>query len=201
MGARIDGEYRKDVYELPISAVRESIAVAEAFHYMHIVEAFHYMHIVEAWGTGIPRIINRCNEYGLLAPIFEEFGDGFKVTLFRKVSNALEKVSNALEKVSNAPEKVSNTSGKVSNTFDNYMPLLKNTGATDTFINNIRVVYEYCDKGTPFGQADVMKWLKCSKSKATNIMNVLKQAHAIEKVRGFGAGKYRFVDLYSLEEI
>lgn len=171
MGARIDGEYRKDVYELPISAVRESIAVAEAFHYMHIVEA---------WGTGIPRIINRCNEYGLLAPIFEEFGDGFKVTLFRKISNAPEKVSNA---------------------FDNYMLLLKNTGATDTFINNIRVVYEYCDKGTPFGQADVMKWLKCSKSKATNIMNVLKQAHAIEKVRGFGAGKYRFVDLYSLEEI
>lgn len=192
MGARIDGEYRKDVYELPISAVRESIAVAEAFHYMHIVEA---------WGTGIPRIINRCNEYGLLAPIFEEFGDGFKVTFFRKISNAPEKISNALEKVSNAPEKVSNTSGKVSNTFDNYMPLLKNTGATDTFINNIRVVYEYCDKGTPFGQADVMKWLKCSKSKATNIMNVLKQAHAIEKVRGFGAGKYRFVDLYSLEEI
>ena len=236
MGARIDGEYRKDVYELPISAVRESIANA-VLHRSYldrscvqvciyddrievsspgmlyggldietaktgkstcrneaIAEAFHYMHIVEAWGTGIPRIINRCNEYGLLAPIFEEFGDGFKVTLFRKVSNAPEKVSNAPEKVSNALEEVSNT-------FDNYMLLLKNTGATDTFINNIRVVYEYCDKGTPFGQADVMKWLKCSKSKATNIMNVLKQAHAIEKVRGFGAGKYRFVDLYSLEEI
>ena len=30
-----------------------------------IAEAFHYMHIVEAWGTGIPRIINRCKEYGL----------------------------------------------------------------------------------------------------------------------------------------
>ena len=29
-----------------------------------IAEAFHYMHIVEAWGTGIPRIINRCSEYG-----------------------------------------------------------------------------------------------------------------------------------------
>ncbi len=77
-----------------------------------IAEAFHYMHIVEAWGTGIPRIINRCNEYGLPAPIFEEFGDGFKVTLYRKVSNALEKVSNAQEKVSNAQNEVSNTSEK-----------------------------------------------------------------------------------------
>jgi predicted HTH transcriptional regulator len=48
------------------------------------------MHIVEAWGTGLPRIINRCKEYGLPDPLFEEFGDGFKVTLFRKVSNAPE---------------------------------------------------------------------------------------------------------------
>lgn len=74
------------------------------------------------------------------------------------------------------------------------MPLLKKAGVTDTFINNIRIVYEYCDKSIPFGQADVMKWLKCSKSKATNIMSVLKQANAIEKVRGLGAGKYRFVE-------
>lgn len=57
------------------------------------------MHIVEAWGTGIPRIINRCNEYGLPEPVFEEFGNGFKVILFKKVSNAPEKVSNASEKV------------------------------------------------------------------------------------------------------
>lgn len=57
------------------------------------------MHIVEAWGTGIPRIINRCNEYGLPEPVFEEFGNGFKVILFKKVSNASEKVSNASEKV------------------------------------------------------------------------------------------------------
>ena len=42
------------------------------------------MHIVEAWGTGLPRIINRCREYGLPAPLFEEFGDGFKAILFRR---------------------------------------------------------------------------------------------------------------------
>lgn len=52
-----------------------------------IAGAFHYMHIVEAWGTGIPRIINKCKEYNLPEPVFEEFGDGFKVTMYRKVSN------------------------------------------------------------------------------------------------------------------
>lgn len=82
-----------------------------------------FMHIVEAWGTGIPRIINRCNEYGLPEPVFEEFGNGFKVVLFKKVSNAPKKVSN---------------------TFEDYIPLLNAVGATDIYINNIRIVYEHC---------------------------------------------------------
>ena len=112
------------------------------------------MHIVEVWGTEISRIINRCKEYDLPVPAFEEFGDGFKVTLFRK----------AVE-------------------------------ATDTFINNIRMVYEHCNVDTPFGQSNVMEWLEYSKSKATNIMNALKTAEIIEKVKGFGPGRYRFVDL------
>lgn len=126
-----------------------------------------FMHIVEAWGTGIPRIINRCNEYGLPEPVFEEFGNGFKVVLFKKVSN----------------------------TFEDYIPLLNAVGATDIYINNIRIVYEHCRVDTLFGQTNVMEWLNCSKSKATNVMNVLKMANAIEKVKGFGPGKYIFLDL------
>lgn len=85
--------------------------------------------------------------------------------------------------------------GEVNNTFDNYIPLLKAADATDIFINNIKMVYECCNVGTPFGQANIMEWLRCSKSKATNIMNVLKKAMIIEKVKGLGAGKYRFVNL------
>lgn len=132
------------------------------------------MHIVETRETGIPRIINRCNEYGLPEPVFEEFGNGFKVVLFKKVSNAPKKVSN---------------------TFEDYIPLLNAVGATDIYINNIRIVYEHCRVDTLFGQTNVMEWLNCSKSKATNVMNVLKMANAIEKVKGFGPGKYRFLDL------
>lgn len=60
---------------------------------------FIIIHIVEAWGTGIPRIINRCREYNLLEPVFEEFGNGFKVTMFRNVSNANEKVSRDYGKI------------------------------------------------------------------------------------------------------
>lgn len=244
MGANIEGLFRSDIYELPITAIREMIANA-VLHRSYldrsciqvciyddrievlspgmlyggldiitakhgkstcrneaIAEAFHYMKIVEAWGTGIPRIISRCKEYGLLEPVFEELGDGFKVTLFRKISNEAEKISNAQEKVSNNRKKISNNQveisnaqEKVSNTFDGYISLLKEVETTDIFINNIRMVYEHCNANTPFGQANVMEWLECSKSKATNIMNVLKKANVIEKVKGLGAGRYRFVDL------
>jgi predicted HTH transcriptional regulator len=50
-----------------------------------IAEEFHYIYLVEAWKIGLSRIINRCKEYGLQDPLFEEFGDGFKVTIFRQV--------------------------------------------------------------------------------------------------------------------
>ena len=153
------------------------------------------MHIVEAWGTGLPRIINRCKEYGLPEPLFEEFGDGFKVTIFRKVSNDLKKVSNASKKVSNAAKKVSNDPKKVSNDFKRYISLLEEAGVTETFINNIERVFEQCGIGNPFGQSNIMEWLNCSKSKATNIMNAMKAAKVIKKVTGLGPGKYEFLEV------
>ncbi len=237
MGAEIEGEYRKDVYELPISAIREMIANA-VLHRSYLdksciqvclyddrievsspgmlyggldletaklgkstcrnealAEAFHYMHIVEAWGTGLPRIINRCKEYGLPEPLFEEFGDGFKVSLYRKVSNAPENVSNAPENVSNAPENVSNAPENVGNGFEKYCVLFENAEITETFISNIEQVFDKCGINVPFGQANVMEWLNCSKSKATNIINAMKAANVIRKVTGLGSGKYEFIEM------
>jgi hypothetical protein len=40
---------------------------------------------------------------------------------------------------------------------------------------------------------NIMEWLNCSKSKATNIMNAMKAAKVIKKVTGQGPGKYEFV--------
>lgn len=241
LGAEIDGVLRRDVFELPINAIREMIANAVTHRsYLDdstiqvsvyddrvevsspgmlyggldletaklgksrcrnaaIAEAFHYMHIVETWGTGIPRIISRCREYGLREPEFEEFGDGFKVILYRKVvneslkvSNATENLSNGLKKMGNALEKVSNEDQKESNTFDAYIPILEKAKITPKFIENIKIVFDEAGVHKIFAQADVKIWLDCSKSKATNVMNAMKVAAIIEKVKGFGPGKYRF---------
>ena len=166
-----------------------------------LAEAFHYMHYIEAWGTGIPRILHKCKEYGLKEPVFEEFGDGFKVILFRKVVNAPEKVVNAPEKVVNAPEKVVNASEKVVNApekvvngFGKYEDLLRKKDVTKTFVANIQSIFEqYGDR--VFGQSNVMECLHCSKTKAANVIHVMRKTDVIAKVTGFGNGKYKFIEI------
>ena len=174
-----------------------------------IAEAFHYMRIIEAWGTGIPRMYHRSVEYGLPEPLFEEFGDGIKVTMFRKVVNAQEKVSssaqngvNTQEKVSssaqnevNTQEKVSSSAQNIGDAFNKYLPLFKEAEITDKYIKNIKQVYLMCGTEFPFGQGNVQEWLGCSKSKATNVMNAMKAAKIINKKSGYGLGKYEFIDL------
>ncbi len=75
--------------------------------------------------------------------LFEEFGNGFKVTIFGKVSSKSEKVSSVLE--------------EVGSTFDNYLPFLKEVKITDVFINNIEIVFNNCGVGVPFGQSSYQK--------------------------------------------
>ena len=251
LGARIEGIYRQDIYELPSGAIREMIANAVVHRsYLDegeiqvsiyddrlevtspgmlyggldfetakrgtskcrnaaIAEAFQYMHIVESWGTGIPRIISKCKEYGLEEPKFEELGNGIMVTLFRKMVNADEKVGNANEKVGNANEKVGNANEKVGNAnekvgnaidgsedvFERYKVILKGQNVSPIFIENIRKVYLDLGSITVFSQKDIMNYLGCSKGKATNIMNTLRETNMVEEVKGFGRGKYKFIEL------
>ncbi|MCM1038388.1 MAG: putative DNA binding domain-containing protein [Ruminococcus sp.] len=159
-----------------------------------IAGAFHYMRIVEAWGTGIPRIISRCEEYGLSEPLFEEFGNNFKVTIFRKVSNPFVNVSNDMEKVSKASVNMGNAIDEVGDAFEKYLPRFKDAKITEKFITNIRQIFDKCNTSIPFGQANVMEWLNCSKSKATNVMNAMRTAGVIVKVTGLGPGRYRFIE-------
>ena len=41
------------------------------------------MGLVEAWESGIKRILNIAQEYGLSKPCFQEFDNMFRVELFR----------------------------------------------------------------------------------------------------------------------
>lgn len=54
-----------------------------------IAEVFSRMEIVESWGTGLCRIVNRAKEYDLPEPNFQEIGDTFRVSLYRKADEKL----------------------------------------------------------------------------------------------------------------
>lgn len=41
------------------------------------------MKIIEKWGSGIPRVIKECSDYGLPEPQFIDFDGDFRVNLFR----------------------------------------------------------------------------------------------------------------------
>ncbi len=47
-----------------------------------IAAVFGYLSLIEKWGTGIPRVIEECIEYGLKEPAFDDDGD-FKVIIYR----------------------------------------------------------------------------------------------------------------------
>ena len=49
-----------------------------------IARAFAYMKIIEKWGTGIPRLFETCEEYGLPKPELIDFDGDFRVNMYRK---------------------------------------------------------------------------------------------------------------------
>lgn len=50
-----------------------------------IARAFAYMKIIEKWGTGIPRLFEECEEYGLPKPELIDFDGDFRVNMYRRV--------------------------------------------------------------------------------------------------------------------
>lgn len=129
LGARLEGIYRKDIYELPPDSIRELIINAvmncsflqnshiqvavyddrleitspgglmpgvtldkmkEGYSKIRnraLAHAFSYMNLIEAWGSGIPKLMEAMQEYGLRDPEFCDLEIGFRINLYRKERN------------------------------------------------------------------------------------------------------------------
>ena len=68
-----------------------------------IANIFSQMGLVEAWGSGIKRILNAAEEYGLPKPRFQEFDNMFRVELFR-VNPITNQVNQDFERLDQAEE-------------------------------------------------------------------------------------------------
>ncbi|WP_164124322.1 ATP-binding protein [Sphingobacterium luzhongxinii] len=52
-----------------------------------IAKAFKEVGLIERYGSGIHRVQQICKDYGVVAPVFEEFSGGFRVVLFNEKLN------------------------------------------------------------------------------------------------------------------
>ena len=48
-----------------------------------LANAFVYMNLVEAWGSGIPKLMQAMQEYGLREPEFIDMEVAFRINLYR----------------------------------------------------------------------------------------------------------------------
>ena len=90
--SRKKGEKSEDTMFLQFSGESKNIEYKVSLFdksekYMKTIVAFanifSQMGLVEAWGSGIKRIFNAAEEYGLPKPRFQEFDNMFRVELFR----------------------------------------------------------------------------------------------------------------------
>lgn len=240
LGAEIGGLHRRDVYELPIKAIREMIVNAVAHRsYIDdsctqisvyddrvevlspgtlyggmdwetvkegkskcrntaICDAFHYMRIIEQWGTGIPRIINQCREYGLKEPLFEEFGDGVRVVMYRKkldLDNA--KLDSNDKKLDLSDIKLNLEIPKLY--FEKVKTILKNRNSTEKTIKHICKLYIAFGNEIAFDRSQIAEMLGCSISNASLILKTLKESGIIEHDATMERGQYAFVAFEKLE--
>ena len=55
-----------------------------------LANAFAYMNLVEAWGSGIPKIMQAMQEYGLREPEFIDMEVAFRINLYRGQNEVIE---------------------------------------------------------------------------------------------------------------
>ena len=51
------------------------------------------MNLIEAWGSGIPKLLESMQEYGLREPEFCDLEIGFRINLYRKVEEEKSKTA------------------------------------------------------------------------------------------------------------
>ena len=141
LGAKLEGIYRKDIYELPPDSIRELIINAvmncsflqnshiqvaiyddrleitspgglmpgvtldkmkEGYKKIRnraLAHAFSYMNLIEAWGSGIPKLMEAMQEYGLREPEFRDMEIGFRINLYRNVEETRMGTDQGVQKV------------------------------------------------------------------------------------------------------
>lgn len=83
-----------------------------------LANAFAYMNLVEAWGSGIPKLMQAMQEYGLREPEFIDMEVAFRINLYRGQNEAdynfdMNGIGKSADKVPESTDKVPESTNKV----------------------------------------------------------------------------------------
>ena len=79
-----------------------------------LAHAFSYMNLIEAWGSGIPKLMEAMQEYGLRDPEFRDMEIGFRINLYRNMEETRIGIDQDVQKVDQDIQKLTDDAVKIS---------------------------------------------------------------------------------------
>lgn len=144
---------------LRLADIREGISIPRN---RALVYAFTYMNIMEHWGSGIPRIIRRCNELRLEEPELKEIAGSFRINLFRFPDKT---------RIGKSTDKVRESTGKYG----------KVRISTNKLNNSHKKIIMYIEEKGAITNKEVQNLLNVKDSRALKILKELVEAGIIIK--------------------
>lgn len=155
---------------LRLKDIREGISIPRN---RALVYAFTYMNIMEHWGSGIPRIIRRCKEFGLEEPELMEIAGSFRINLFRfpdkmRVGKSTDKTIESTEKVRISTDKAKKGTEKV-------------RISADKLTDNQRKIIQYIEEKGTITNKEVRNLLNVKDSRALKVLRGMVDAGILKK--------------------
>ena len=155
---------------LRLKDIREGISIPRN---RALVYAFTYMNIMEHWGSGIPRIIRRCKEFGLEEPELMEIAGSFRINLFRfpdkmRVGKSTDKTIESTEKVRISTDKEKKGTEKV-------------RISADKLTDNQRKIIQYIEEKGTITNKEVRNLLNVKDSRALKVLRGMVDAGILKK--------------------
>lgn len=154
-----------------------------------IASAFAYMKIIEKWGTGIPRILRECIEYGLPEPQLIDFDGDFRVNMYRKQ----EKASSA--ETTQTMENPTQSSAETTQTIENPTQSLTETTQTIDFqfTEKDKEVLKVIQQNPELTQREMALELGWSVDRVKYYLNKMKKLQVIKRVGSSHKGHWEIL--------
>ena len=147
-----------------------------------LANAFVYMNLVEAWGSGIPKLMQAMQEYGLREPEFIDMEVAFRINLYRDQNETdyhfdMNGIGKNADKMPESADKVPESADKVLESADK---VLENA---DKVLINVQEknIYDYIQKNNSITTAQAAECAGVKQRRAREILSKMVKKGLLKK--------------------